>query len=279
MDYVIQYFSQIPTSHRILILVGGITFFWVVESAKPLFDLQYNKWRHAGVNIFFTLTTILVNFCLAFVLLSVSDWTQIKEFGLLQQIYNVPAIGKMIVGLMLLDLIGAFTAHWAEHKVKLLWRFHLIHHTDTAVDTTTANRHHPGESLIRFVFTTLAVLIVGAPMWLVMLYQSLSVVLSQFNHANIGLPDRLDRWLSWIIVTPDMHHIHHHFQQPLTDSNYGNIFAIWDRLCGTFVRVPRQELKYGIDTYPDSAENSAVVPLLRIPFQKYRPSPGADQPK
>lgn len=279
MDFITQYFAQIPTSHRTFILVGGIAFFWLLESAKPLFKLHYNKWRHAGVNIFFTLTTILINFCLAFILLRVSDWTQTESFGLLQQISNWPALAKMIIGLMLLDLIGAFAAHWAEHKVKLLWRFHLVHHTDTAVDTTTANRHHPGESLIRFSFTTLAVLLVGAPMWLVMMYQSLSVVLSQFNHANIGLPDRLDRILSWLIVTPDMHHVHHHFQQPLTDSNYGNIFAIWDRLLGTFVRVPRQQLKYGIDTYPDPAENSGIVPLLRIPFQKYRPSPSANQAK
>ena len=121
-----------------------------------------------------------------------------------------------------------------EHKIKVLWRFHLIHHTDAHVDTTTANRHHPGESVIRFVFTTLAVLVVGAPMWMVMLYQSMSVVLSQFNHANIGLPGWLDRGLSWFIVTPDMHHVHHHYIQPYTDSNYGNIFAFWDRLFGTF---------------------------------------------
>ncbi len=274
MDVISQYFSQIPTSHRTLFLVGGIAFFWVMESIKPLIALRYDKWRHAGVNIFFTLTTILVNFCLAFVLLRCSEWAQSRPFGILHWLSGWPPALQMMVGLMLLDLIGAFAAHWVEHKVKLLWRFHLIHHTDTAVDTTTANRHHPGESIIRFVFTTLAVLVTGAPIWLVMLYQSLSVVLSQFNHANIGLPDSLDRVLSWIIVTPNMHHVHHHFQQPLTDSNYGNIFAIWDRMFRTYVRVPNEQLHYGVDTYPESSENSKIASLLLIPFQRYRQSDG-----
>jgi sterol desaturase/sphingolipid hydroxylase (fatty acid hydroxylase superfamily) len=78
--------------------------------------------------------------------------------------------------------------HFVEHKTKFLWRFHLIHHTDTWVDTTSANRHHPGESIIRFTFTTLGVLIVGSPMWMIFLYQTLSVIATQFNHANIALP-------------------------------------------------------------------------------------------
>jgi sterol desaturase/sphingolipid hydroxylase (fatty acid hydroxylase superfamily) len=275
MDAIISYFSTIPSLHRSLILVGGIAFFWILESLVPLYQMRYRKWRHAGVNIFFTVTTILVNFPLAFILVQSADWAQGSKFGLLHWLPNIPPVANMLVGLMLLDLIGAYLPHFVEHKVKWMWRFHLIHHTDTNVDTTTANRHHPGESVIRFVFTTAAVLIVGTPMWMVMLYQSLSVILSQFNHANIGLPLGLDRWLSWVIVTPDMHHVHHHFTQPYTDSNYGNIFSVWDRLFGTFSRLDRQKLIYGIDTYPDPAENSQIGPLLQIPFSEYRDPPGS----
>ncbi|MEY2670534.1 MAG: hypothetical protein RLZZ577_850, partial [Bacteroidota bacterium] len=97
--------------------------------------------------------------------------------------------------------IGAYLVHLVEHKVKFLWGFHLIHHTDTWIDTTSANRHHPGESVIRFVFTTLGVVLVGSPMWLVFLYQTLSVVATQFNHANIALPKKVDLFLclkKWI---------------------------------------------------------------------------------
>lgn len=275
MESIINYFETIPPLHRTIILVGGIAFFWLLESAVPLFRMKYRKWKHAGTNIFFTLTTILINFFLAFILVKTADWAQSSQVGLLNWVPMGSTVVYTLVGLLLLDLIGAYLPHLVEHKVKWMWRFHLIHHTDQNVDTTTANRHHPGESVIRFVFTTAAVLIAGAPMWLVMMYQSMSVILSQFNHANIGLPSRLDWLLSWIIVTPDMHHTHHHYVQPYTDSNYGNIFSVWDRLFRTFSFLERDRLVYGVDTYPNPEENSEIVPLLKIPFMEYRNPPGS----
>jgi sterol desaturase/sphingolipid hydroxylase (fatty acid hydroxylase superfamily) len=249
-------------------LAGGITFFWLIETLKPLFLLKYSKWNHAGINIFFTFTTIVVNFLMAFILLWTSQWATQNSIGLLPYLTAINPWIYMIIGLLLLDLISAYLVHYVEHKVKFLWRFHLIHHSDTWVDTTTANRHHPGESVLRFVFTALAVVVVGAPMWLVFLYQSLSVVLSQFNHANISLPVALDRWLSYIIVSPDMHKVHHHYEMPHTDSNYGNIFSIWDRLFGTFSTLKRDEIVYGIDTHMETEKHNSIGSLLKIPFQK-----------
>jgi len=267
IDAIAQYFSNIPSSHRSLILVGGIALFWCLESAAPLFVFRYNKWKHAGVNLVFTLTTIAINFALAFLLLRATDWAQENDFGVLAWLKSTPVLVQLTLGLLLLDLIGAYLAHWVEHKVHVLWRFHAVHHSDPFVDTTTANRHHPGESLVRFTFTTLAVVVTGSPIWMVMLYQSLSVVLSQFNHANIGLPALIDRWLSLVIVTPNMHHVHHHHQQPLTDRNFGNIFSIWDRLFGTFAAAPKESLIYGIDSHPDAAETSSLRSLFLMPFR------------
>jgi sterol desaturase/sphingolipid hydroxylase (fatty acid hydroxylase superfamily) len=268
MNDIIAYFSTIPSSHRSLILVGGITFFWLLENAFPLFNFTYKKWQHAGINIFMTFTTIIVNFCLAFILLKTADWTIANNFGILQWLPEMSLWIYAFIGLLLLDLIGAYLVHLVEHKTKVLWRFHLIHHTDTWIDTTTANRHHPGESVIRFTFTALGVLIIGSPMWLVFLYQTLSVVATQFNHANISLPKKVDTILSYFIVSPDMHKVHHHHVLPYTDSNYGNIFSIWDRLFGTFMTLPKEEIIYGIDTYPDPEDHNELKSLLKIPFQK-----------
>ncbi len=269
MQPIIDYFSTIPSSHRSLILVSGITIFWLIENAFPLFNFKYRRWQHAGINIFFTLTTIIVNFCLAFILLQTADWAFTNHFGLLQWLpEEMPIVAYTIIGLLLLDLIGAYLVHLVEHKVKILWRFHLIHHTDTWIDTTSANRHHPGESVIRFVFTTLGVVVVGSPMWLVFLYQTLSVVATQFNHANIALPKKVDLFLSYLIVSPDMHKVHHHYIMPYTDSNYGNIFSIWDRLFGTFKVLPREEIVYGVDTHMQPEEHNNLGNLLKIPFQK-----------
>lgn len=270
MDAIVAYFSGIPSSHRALILVGGITFFWVWESAAPLFRFEYRKWTHALLNLFFTATTIVVNFGLAFILLLAADWTVASEFGLLFLLPRDALVLQLVVGLLVLDLISAWLAHWVQHKTPLMWRLHLIHHSDTHIDTTTANRHHPGESVVRFLFTTLGVLVVGSPMWMVLLYQAVSVVLSQFNHANITLPPALDRALSWVIVSPDMHKVHHHYVLPYTDSNYGNVFSVWDRLFGTFMSLERARLVYGIDTHMDPKEHASVGALLTMPFRPYR---------
>ena len=143
----------------------------------------------------------------------------------------------------------------------------MIHHADMHVDTTTANRHHPVESVFRAVFTLLAVLVCGSPMWLVMLYQSLSVLLSQFNHANIRLPHWLDKTLSYIIVSPDMHKVHHHFKRPETDTNYGNIFPFWDWLFGTYSSTPANKIQYGLDILEGRNDNNLGA-QLKLPFDK-----------
>ncbi len=267
MNEIIQYFSTIPSSHRSLILVAGITFFWLIENAFPLFKFEYKKWNHAGINIFFTLTTIIINFILAFILMKVADWSAQNHFGLLNWLPEMNIWIYAIIGLLLMDFIGAYLVHLVEHKVPFLWRFHLIHHSDTWIDTTTANRHHPGESVIRFVFTTLGVLLIGTPIWMIFLYQTLSVIATQFNHANIFIPKKLDVFLSYFIVSPDMHKVHHHYVLPYTDSNYGNIFSVWDRLFGTFMTMEKEAIIYGIDTHLKPELNNKIGSLLGIPFK------------
>ena len=275
VDSIVEYFTHIPSSHRSAILLGGLTFFLLLESGIPLFRKPYNKWSHTGINLFFTFTTVLINFLMAVILYRSSEWVVEHHFGILQWLPPMPMWQFLIVGLLLLDLVGAYIVHWAEHKVRWMWLFHLVHHTDPHVDTTTANRHHPGESVFRFVFTTLGVIIAGAPIYIVFLYQSLSVALSQFNDAYIRFPKQLDRLLSWVLATPNMHRVHHHYTLPYTDSNYGNIFSIWDRLFGTFTSLDDEKIVFGIDTHMEEAEHSRIGNLLKIPFQPYRSPVGA----
>lgn len=270
MESIISYFETIPSSHRSLILVGGLTFFWLLEGTLPLFNFKYRKWKHAFPNLFFTLTTVVINFGLAFLLLSTASWVEQTGFGIINWIPNLPLWAYTLLGVMLLDFIGAYLAHYVEHKVKPLWMVHLVHHTDHNVDTTTANRHHPLESLVRFAFTLIGVLIVGAPIAIVFLYQSLSLVATQFGHANIKLPKKMDSLLSYVFVSPDMHKVHHHYVLPYTDSNYGNIFSVWDRLFGTFMTLDRDAIIYGVDTFPDEEGNGKLGVLLKQPFHKYR---------
>ena len=264
MERIAEYFSTIPSWQRALILAGGITIFWMIEYLVPLFHFTYNKWRHAGTNIFFTVTTLLINFFFALLIVFASDWCIANNFGLLQWV-QMPLWLQMIAGLLLLDLIGAYTIHLIQHKIKWMWKFHMVHHADTHVDTTTANRHHPGESVFRAVFAVIAVFICGSPMWLVMLYQALSVVMTQFNHANIKMPESVDKILRLIIVSPNMHKVHHHYKRPETDTNYGNIFSLWDRWFGTYYHTPLAQLHYGLDVLAEKNDES-IIEQLKIPF-------------
>lgn len=272
MENIVSYFNTIPSSHRSLILVGGLTFFWLLEGGLSLFKFKYKKWKHAIPNLFFTLTTVVINFALAFLLLRVSDWVVVHNFGIINWLPKLPLGLYVFLGVVLLDFFGAYLAHYVEHKVKPLWMVHLVHHTDHNVDTTTANRHHPIESFIRFFFTLLGVFLVGTPIAIIMIYQALSLIFTQFTHANIKMPKRLDKILSYVIVSPDMHKIHHHYRLPYTDSNFGNIFSFWDRLFGTYRYLDREKLVYGVDVFPDEVKNSNIKDLLKQPFQRYEKS-------
>lgn len=276
MEKLIDFFTHVPLWFRASILVGGLVLFWILEGIIPLFRFEYKKIRHAGINLIFTLMTVIIGFGLAGALLYVSDLVSSREFGLLYLI-EMPLWLQVVMGVMLLDLIGAYFVHFVEHKVKWMWKFHLIHHSDTTIDVTSGLRHHPGETVFRISFTIMAVIVVGAPIGTIMLYQSLSVLFAHLEHVNCSPFGKWDKTISYILVTPNMHKVHHHYTKPWTDTNYGNIFSIWDRLFGTFQYVEDlNEVKFGIDTHMKPEENDALGNLLAIPFQKYRELPESE---
>lgn len=268
METILNYFETIPSTHRSILLIGGITLFWVLEGIVPLVNFKYKKWQHAVPNLFFTLTTIIINFALAGLLVFTALWVKQNNFGIINWLPEMPLWLYALLGVLLLDFFGAYLAHYVEHKVKPLWMIHLVHHSDHNVDTTTANRHHPLESFIRFAFTLFGVFIVGTPIAIVFLYQSLSLVATQFTHANIKMSKRVDKIISYVLISPDMHKIHHHYKLPYTDSNYGNIFSVWDRIFGTYMYMDREDVVYGVDTFPNEKENASLKHLLKQPDRK-----------
>ena len=187
-----------------------------------LYSFNYKKTSHALINLFFTICTAIIGFGLAFLLLKSTDFVSQNKIGLIH-FYDIPLFIQVLMSLLILDF-GAYLVHFIEHKVPWMWKFHLVHHSDMNVDVTTGLRHHPGEIIFRITFTILSIYISGASIGMVMLYQSLSVLFAHITHANINLPKKVDNFISLIFVTPHMHKIHHHYKQPLTDTNYGNIF-------------------------------------------------------
>ena len=275
MEALVQYFETISTSHRTIILVGGLTFFLLIEAGIPLFSFNSKKIKHIALNLLFTLTTLVINLGGAFLILKAADYNNANQMGLLNLI-AMPLWLKVVIGLLILDLIGAWLIHWIEHQVKWMWGFHVIHHTDQEIDVTSGLRHHPGESVFRLLFTALAVFVSGASFGIVMLYQTLSGFFAHLTHANIRSRPWIEKIFSPIFVTPHFHKVHHHFTLPYTDRNYGNIFSIWDHLFRTAVQVKSMdELTYGLDTHMTTKETWHIPTLLKIPFKKYRPPVGS----
>ncbi|MGZ5133921.1 MAG: sterol desaturase family protein [Flavitalea sp.] len=261
---------ELSTTQQALLLTGSFLFFTLLEGIIPLLQMKYKRIRHAGINFLLILLSIIVTIPFAFLAVHSSDWVTRHGFGLLN-LGEIPTGLYIIIGIMMLDFFAGYIPHLVQHKVKWMWRFHLVHHTDNWVDTSTANRHHPGETIISMLFLIAAIFITGAPAWLVLLNQFVSATFSQFVHANISLPSKIDHIISWIFISPNMHKVHHHHTQPLTDTNYGTIFSLWDRMLKTFAKSDISELKYGIDTHPHEKEHNNMGKLLVIPFEEYRP--------
>ena len=270
MNEIFYFFENITSQARALFLVGGLFIFLILEFGIPFYKSPYNKLNHARLNITFTLITLIINLFGAIGILKAVDFTRIHNFGLLN-IIDTPLWLYVITGIVIMDFISAWLIHWIQHNVRWMWKFHIIHHSDPNVDVTSGLRHHPGENIFRLFFTILAILISGANFGLVMIYQTVSVFFAHFSHANIRIPTKIEYFISFIFVTPLFHRIHHHYIQPHTDSNYGNIFSFWDYIFQTKKDFKNpNNIRYGVDTHMKKEEISSFTNLLTIPFQPYR---------
>ncbi|HZG23892.1 MAG TPA: sterol desaturase family protein [Chitinophagaceae bacterium] len=266
MQQFMLYWEHIPSYHRILILMAGMVFFWLLEGYYPLFRFSFKRYRHAGVNLVFLSTTLVLNLIFGLVTVKVCDWAMKNNIGLLNLV-QLPLLARIVLTLFFMDFFGQYAPHFAMHKVKWMWKFHMIHHSDTKVDVTTGTRHHPGEWLFREFSTVLGIILIGVPVGLYFLYRSCAAIFTHFNHANMRVPLWIDKPISWILVSPNMHKVHHHFERPYTDTNYSNIFSIWDRLFGTFQYADPKDLRYGLDVLDDSKDES-ISYQFKLPFKK-----------
>ena len=268
---LLNYFSTLEDRpiERLAFIVGSLLVLWIIEGAIPLLPLRYrkNKARHAAINLFFTVLHIIIHTGFGVLIVFLSDWAAAQKFGIVYWL-NTSVVVTIIISALALDFFGAWLSHVIEHKVPLFWRMHIIHHTDNNVDVTTGLRHHPLESVWRGLFFLIAIVISGAPIYGVMIYQTLLTVFTGVTHANISLPKPVDKIMSYILVSPNMHKVHHHWKQPYTDSNYGGVFSIWDRIFGTYKTLDPKELRYGLDRYYPNEKDEDLVALLKKPFQK-----------
>jgi sterol desaturase/sphingolipid hydroxylase (fatty acid hydroxylase superfamily) len=190
---------------------------------------------------------------------------------------HLPMVVQVIVGVLILDFSAGYLAHRALHFVPVLWRFHQVHHSDDFVDVTTTYRTHPVETVWRFLFVFVPVWLIGIPALAVVIHRLVSASNGILEHGNIRLWRPLDRMLSLVWVTPNIHKIHHSRQRAETNSNYGNVLTLYDRLLGTFTPSERAEsVVYGLDEV-DSARIGSFGALMSMPFQRQGQPPSLTQ--
>jgi len=196
---------------------------------------------------------------------------EMHGWGLLN-VLSFPARAAVPLAIGLLDL-AIYFQHVTFHAVPMLWRLHRVHHADLEFDLTTGTRFHPIEILISTAIKCAAIAAIGAPAIAVLVFEVLLNAASMFNHANARLPGRLDRWLRWLTVTPDMHRVHHSVAYNESSSNFGFNLPWWDRLFGTYRAQPaagHEAMVIGVDAFraPDESR------LDRLLLQPFRDTPG-----
>ncbi len=249
-----------------------ILIFWVLFLIESKFELRkrvQNKWQRSVINSIVSIPSFIL---LRFMFLPAMIWISIQNekihFGL-NYLYDLPPWTEALIGMLIFDYTN-YLWHILNHRIPLLWRFHLVHHTDPDLDLSTATRFHFGEMIGSLFFRGAFVFLSGASPLIVIIYEIIFESATMFHHSNTRLPVRFEKALNKIFVTPRMHGIHHSIIKNEADSNYSVIFSIWDRVHHTVkLNIHQDDVVIGVPSYGDKKELTAGY-LLKLPFTKIR---------
>lgn len=259
MEILNQLFTIDPNH----ILIGLIIVFFSVEMAiiRPI-DFK-GKLNHLFQSFLFQLIAISLGALLGIMVVTTFDFISQNEIGIFNWV-QIPFWLKITAGIFIIDFAD-YWFHRFDHKIPVLWRFHRVHHSDTSMDASTAIRSYPTE----LIYFTLGELIISVIFGLHILSMNIFLLVLLpvlfIQHSNVKFPDWLDKSLGWLIMTPNFHKVHHDQDQFYTDSNYGTIFILWDKLFGTFKIKPVNEIKYGLKEFEGDRKQSFIY-LIKSPF-------------
>jgi sterol desaturase/sphingolipid hydroxylase (fatty acid hydroxylase superfamily) len=212
------------------------------------------------------LSAALSRFTVGAAMIATAIWAQENGWGV-NNLLGVPGLLAGLITIIVLDC-AIYWQHRLTHIVPVFWRFHRVHHCDTEFDVSTAVRFHPFEIVASALYKSFFVLLIGADPWAVVIYESMLSGFALFNHGNVHLPKSLDRTLRLLVVTPDMHRVHHSSVMRETNSNYGNILSIWDHIFVSYIdhtKVNDHDMQIGLEEFRDK-ESQSLWGVLWMPF-------------
>lgn len=242
------------------------------EALAPRRSRLMSRWARWPSNLgLVALNTLLIRLVSTSAAAGFAAFTESRGWGLLQM-FALPQWVRVVTAVIVLDFT-IYLQHIMFHAVPGLWRLHRMHHTDPDLDTTTGARFHPIEILLSMGLKFVVIAAFGAPTLAVVIFEVLLNATSMFNHGNVRMPASMDKFLRWVIVTPDMHRVHHSIIHNETNSNFGFNLPWWDRLLGTYLSQPakgHQDMVIGLDIFRDPPDQR----LDRMLFQPFVGSTG-----
>lgn len=239
--------------YKILTLIVTLFLFFVIENFLPYYENRTFKKRiiYSIQNIIIALLNgILTFFIFSFLYFKSYNFINNNSLGIIN-LFKMHYTAEVIIGFLLLDLWTYFW-HFINHNSKFLWRFHRAHHSDIEMDSTTAIRFHTGEIIMSSILKIPVFILIGINPLIVIIHEITLNILTIFHHSNINLPESIDRILRTVIVTPNMHRVHHSQVMEETNSNYTSIFSVWDRLFRTFrINNDTMSIKLGLKEFVD----------------------------
>lgn len=267
----LRYESAIRLGCFLAVLV--LMMLWEWRQPRRLLSLPRARRWPANLGIV-AVDTVILRLVFPVLAVGAAGLAEAKGWGLFHAL-DAPFGLALVASLLLLDLI-IYAQHVLFHKLPLLWRLHRMHHTDLDFNVTTALRFHPLEIVLSMLIKLAVVMLLGTPPLAVLLFEMILNATAMFNHGNARLPERWDRALRWLVVTPDMHRVHHLVRPEETDSNFGFNLPWWDRLFGTYRDQPRDGhtgMTIGLEYFRDRRATT-LTGLLLQPFLNER-RPGA----
>ena len=249
----------------ILYLLAGLVLLSAIEALAPLHARTRWSRQHLAPNLVLTAVTFATNAAWNGGVLALIAWLSSHQIGLLHWL-ALPPLPAALISIAALDL-AFYGAHVSWHLSSTLWRFHAVHHADPALDVTTSIRQHPIEGMLRYAAIAAMAVAIGPTPAAFAIYRTASALNALLEHANLRMPDRLDRVLALVTTWPYFHKVHHSRSPEQTNTNYGNLFSFWDRLFGTYTPSPQgRSVTYGLDGL-DRPELQTATALLVNPFR------------
>ena len=267
-----EFISTNESAIRLGFFLGILALVALCELAMPRRVLTQARWLRWYGNLgIVALNTVVVRLLVPVAPVTLAVMAESRGWGILNQV-ELPAWLAVVISIVVLDLV-IYMQHVMFHAVPAFWRLHRMHHADLDFDVTTGARFHPVEIVLSVLIKLAAVIVIGPPAVAVVAFEVLLNGTSMFNHGNVRLPAVLDRVLRWLVVTPDMHRVHHSDIPAETNSNFGFNLPWWDRLFGTYRAQPRlghEEMTIGLDTFRESTD----LHLHRMLVQPFRRGAG-----